>query len=131
MAKPDLGRDESPFGPVFDGAYAPIGFGGAPFGFLSVAFFAASLFARYLVGALAPDGMSFFRRAFVTALAVPILSGIGLLLGLLGSRLGRGRGLAKAGAWLNLVVVVLSLLALAAFYRIMPDNWQPLPIRRQ
>lgn len=127
---------------MIHGEYAPIVVRGRSLGALSLVFFVASLFARYLVAAVAPADMHFFRRAFLTALAVPILAGVGLLLGLVGSRLsghpspshqpgsrGDGRNLARLGMWLNLVVVVLAGLALFAFYRIMPDGWTPLRTR--
>lgn len=122
--------DASPLAAVFQGEYAPIEVRGRWFGWLSLLFFVASLFARFLVAAVAPADLGFFRKAFLTTMSVPILAGIGLLFGLIGSRLGTQKGLARSGLWLNLIVLILSGLAIAAFYAIMPDNWGPLPIRR-
>lgn len=92
--------------------------------------FVAALGARFWVGEVAPPGTGFFRRAFLTSVSVPILSGAGLLVGLIGMRLGgRGATLARLGMWLNLIVVVLGSLLLAAFFWIFPNNWSPIPVR--
>jgi hypothetical protein len=122
--------EANPLAAVFQGEYAPIEVRGRAFGWLSLVFFVTSLFARFLVAALAPADLGFFRKAFLTSMSVPILAAIGLLCGLIGSRLGTQQGIARAGLWLNLVVLVLSGLAIAAFYSIMPDTWGPIPIRR-
>lgn len=87
---------------------------------LSLAFFIAALGARYLVQFL-PQGRGFFYRPVLTAFSVPVLAGLGLLLGLVGLRNPSTRGVARVAVFLNLIVLVLSALAIAAFYRIMPD----------
>jgi hypothetical protein len=84
----------------------------------SLACFAASLGARFLVKIL-PFGVPFFGRAFLSALAVLVLSGLGLLFGLLGLRNPEGRGIARIGVFLNATVLVLGTLGMAWFYRIL------------
>lgn len=86
----------------------------------SLACFAASLIARFLVRLL-PAGSSFFGRVFLPGIAVFALASLGLLCGLLGLRKTHGRGLAKMGIFLNSTVLALSLLAAAAFFYILPD----------
>lgn len=81
--------------------------------------FAASLGARFLVKLL-PAGDSFFGRVFLPGFAVFALAGLGLLFGLLGLRKPQGRGLAKAGVFLNVTVLVLGALAVVVFFRILP-----------
>ena len=85
----------------------------------SLACFAASLGARFLVKLL-PAGSAFgFGRAFLSALAVLVLAGLGLAFGLLGLRRPEGRGIAKIGVFLNATVLVLGTLAVAVFFRIL------------
>jgi hypothetical protein len=84
----------------------------------SLACFAASLGARFLVKLL-PFGSLFFGRAFLSALAVPVLAALGLLFGLLGLRNPEGRGIARIGVFLNATVLVLGALGIAWFYRIL------------
>lgn len=129
MARSDDSLEPSPFATTFRDEYAPVALRGGSLGLLSLLFFFASLFARFVVSAVAPDGVGYFRRAFLSAMLVPILAGIGLLFGLIGARLSGGGGLARTATWLNLVVVVLGCLALAAFYWILPDNWTPIQTR--
>jgi hypothetical protein len=119
--------DGSPLAQAFRDEYAPLAVRGGWLGGLSMLLFVAAVGARFWVGAVAPAGTGFFRRAFLTSVAVPIISGIGLLIGLVGMRLGgRGATLARLGVWLNLVVVVLGSLLLAAFFWIFPNNWSPI-----
>ncbi|HVG08366.1 MAG TPA: hypothetical protein VNM67_11720 [Thermoanaerobaculia bacterium] len=87
---------------------------------LSLVFFIAALGARFLVRLL-PQGRGFFYRPVLTAFSVPVLAGIGLLAGLAGLRNPATRGVARIAVFLNLIVLVLSALALAAFFYIMPD----------
>jgi hypothetical protein len=87
---------------------------------LSLVFFIAALGARFVVRFL-PQGRGFFYRPVLTAFSVPVLAGIGLLLGLVALRNPATRGVARVAVFLNLVVLVLSALALAAFFYIMPD----------
>ncbi len=87
---------------------------------VSLAFFAASLGARFLVKLL-PIASSFFSRVFLPGIAVFTLAGLGLLCGLIGLRKAHGRGLAKVGVFLNATVLALTALAAAAFFYILPD----------
>jgi hypothetical protein len=85
----------------------------------SLACFAAALGARFLVRLL-PIGDSRFGHVFLPGLAVFALAGLGLLFGLLGLRTPHGRGLPKMGMLLNVIVLVLSGLAVAAYVYILP-----------
>jgi len=85
----------------------------------SLAFFAASLAARFLVRLL-PAGHSYFGRVFLPGIAVLVLAALGLLCGLLGLRKTRSRGIAKVGVFLNATVLVLATLAVIVFFRLMP-----------
>lgn len=87
---------------------------------LSLVFFLAALGSRYLVRFL-PSGRGYLYRPVLAAFLVPLLAGIGLLLGLVGLRRPATRGVARVAVFLNAVVLVLSALALAAFFYIMPD----------
>jgi hypothetical protein len=87
---------------------------------LSLVFFAAALGARFLV-ALLPRGHGIFYRPILTALSVPVLATIGLLFGLVGLRRPATRGVARIAVLLNLIVLGLSALLIAAFYYILPD----------
>jgi hypothetical protein len=86
----------------------------------SLACFAAALGARFLVRLL-PVGNAYFGRVFLPGFAVFALAGLGLLFGLLGLRTPHGRGMAKMGVLLNVIVLVLSGLAVAAFFYILPE----------
>jgi hypothetical protein len=86
---------------------------------LSLIFFIAALGARFLVQFL-PQGRGFFYRPVLTAFSVPVLAGIGLLFGLVGLRNPATRGVARVAVFLNLIVLVLSALAIAAFFYILP-----------
>lgn len=87
---------------------------------LSLVFFIAALGARFLVRLL-PQGRGIFYRPVLTAFSVPVFAGLGLLFGLIGLRNPVTRAVARIAVFLNLIVLVLSALALAAFYWIMPD----------
>jgi hypothetical protein len=87
---------------------------------LSLVFFAAALGARYLVRLL-PSGRGIFYRPVLTAFSVPVLAALGLLFGLVGLRRPATRSIARVAVFLNGIVLVLSLLALAAFFYILPD----------
>jgi hypothetical protein len=87
---------------------------------LSLVFFLAALGSRYLVRFL-PSGRGFFYRPVLSAFMVPVLAGIGLLLGLAGLRRPSTRGVARVAVFLNAIVLVLSALALAVFFYILPD----------
>jgi hypothetical protein len=87
---------------------------------LSLVFFIAALGARFLIRFL-PQGRGFFYRPVLTAFSVPVFAGLGLLVGLVGLRNPATRAVARIAVFLNLIVLVLSALALAAFFYIMPD----------
>jgi hypothetical protein len=87
---------------------------------LSLIFFLASLGSRFLVRFL-PSGRGFFYRPVLSAFMVPVLAGIGLLLGLAGLRRPSTRGVARVAVFLNAIVLVLSALGLAVFFYILPD----------
>jgi hypothetical protein len=87
---------------------------------VSLVFFAAALGARFLVAFL-PSGRGLFYRPVLTAFSVPLLAGIGLLFGLVGLRRPATRGMARVAVLLNLIVLGLSALALAAFFYILPE----------
>ena len=88
---------------------------------LSLIFFAAAVGARFLT-ALIPRELlvGVIWRPVLTAFAVPLLATIGLLFALLGLRRPEGRGAAKIALFLNATVLLLSGVALWAFFRIMP-----------
>lgn len=88
---------------------------------LSLVFFAAALGARFLT-ALVPRELiaGLIWRPILTAFAVPLLAAFGLLFALIGLRRPEGRGAAKIALFLNATVLLLSGLALWAFFRIMP-----------
>ena len=87
---------------------------------LSLAFFAAALGSRFLVRFL-PQGRGFFYRPVLTAFLVPALAGLGLLFGLAGLRRPGTRNVARVAVLLNLIVLVLSALALTVYFSITPD----------
>jgi len=87
---------------------------------LSLVFFIAALGARFLVRFL-PQGRGFFYRPVLTAFTVPVLAGLGLLFGLVALRNPATRGVARVAVFLNAIVLVLSALALGAFFYILPD----------
>ncbi len=88
---------------------------------LSLLFFAAAMGARFLT-ALIPRELlrGIIWRPLLTAFAVPLLATLGLLFALIGLRSPEGRGAAKIALFLNATVLVLSGLALWAFFRILP-----------
>ena len=85
---------------------------------LSLVFFIAALGARFLVRFL-PQGRGFFYRSVLTAFSVPVLAGVGLLFGLVALRNPATRGVARVAVFLNTIVLVLGVLAIAAFYYIL------------
>ena len=106
--------------PPPDDEYATVQVGGG-LGVLSLLFFVLSLGSRFLVELLPRDWRPFPWRILLPALGVPVLAGIGLVFGLLGLRTQRGRGFAKVGVFLNAVAIALSVLAILAFFWILPD----------
>jgi hypothetical protein len=87
---------------------------------LSLVFFIGALGTRFLVRFL-PQGRGFFYRPVLTAFSVPVLAGLGLLFGLIALRNPVTRSVARVAVFLNLIVLILSALAIAAFYYILPD----------
>ena len=88
---------------------------------LSLVFFAAAMGARFLT-ALVPRELiaGIIWRPVLTAFTVPLLATIGLLCALIGLRRPEGRGAAKIALFLNATVLLLSGLALWAFFWILP-----------
>jgi hypothetical protein len=88
---------------------------------LSLVFFAAALGARFLT-ALVPRELlaGVIWRPVLTAFSVPLLATVGLLFALIGLRNPAARGASKIALFLNATVLVLSGVALWAFFRIMP-----------
>lgn len=86
---------------------------------LSLVFFIAALGARYLVQFL-PQGRGFFYRPVLTAFSVPVLAGIGLLFGLVALHNPATRSVGRIAVFLNLIVLVLSAIAIVIFFRILP-----------
>ena len=109
-------HDESP--DPFGGEYAVIALPDA-WHVLSLVCFVAALGARFLI-ALLPQGRGFFYRPVLPAFSVPVIATIGLLFGLLALRRSETRGTAKIALALNGIVLVLSGLAIAAFFYILP-----------
>ena len=101
--------------------YAVVQAGGGC-GLVSLAFFGLALGSRFLVD-LVPDEWfpSRWWRLLAPGIAVPLLAGIGLLAGLGGLRSERARSFSRVGVFLNIVALALSLLAIAAFFWILPD----------
>jgi fumarate reductase subunit C len=88
---------------------------------LSLLCFLASLGARF-VAYLMPAGLrGFFYRPVLAALLVPAFAGLGMLFGLIALRKPETRGMARIALGLNGIVLVLSGIALAAFFYILPD----------
>lgn len=88
---------------------------------LSLLFFTAAMGARFLT-ALIPRELlrGIIWRPVLTAYLVPLLALLGVLFALIGLRRPEGRGAAKIALFLNATVLLLSSLALWAFFRIMP-----------
>lgn len=89
---------------------------------VSLLFFLAALCARFLT-AMVPRELirGIIYRPVLTAMAVPLLAAIGVLCAVKGLRNAEARGTAKVALLLNGIVLVLSAVALAAFFYIMPD----------
>lgn len=88
---------------------------------LSLLFFAAAMGARFLT-ALIPRELlvGIIWRPVLTAYSVPLFATLGLLCALIGLRRPEGRAAAKIALFLNATVLLLSGVALWAFFRIMP-----------
>lgn len=107
---------------ALDGAYGLVG---SPGGFhvLSLVFFVAALGARFITPLLPRDLVrAMFRfRPMATAFLVPAFAALGVLCALVALRKPETRATAKIALGLNVVVLLLSGLALWAFFRILPD----------
>jgi len=82
---------------------------------LSLAFFVAALAARFVVKLI-----PMVRGPMVPGLAVLVLAALGMVFGLIGLRSPQGRSAARIALFLNATVLGLGILALAAFYYILP-----------
>jgi hypothetical protein len=89
---------------------------------VSLLFFLAALCARFLT-AMVPRELirGIIYRPVLTAMAVPLLAAIGVLCALVGLRNPEARGASRVALLLNGIVLVLSVLALGAYFYIMPD----------
>ena len=103
-----------------DDEYAPLDLG-VGLHVVSLLFFCGALASRHLVALLPAEYQRFPTGIFLTALGVPAMSGVGLLVGLVGLRRRDGGGLAKIAVFLNATALVLSGLAILAFFLILPD----------
>ena len=104
---------------LLDDEYAALKLGaGLPA--LSLACFAAALGARFLVSWLPVEALGYPWRLLLPALAVPALSALGLLFGLVGLRHRESRGLARVGVFVNAVALGLSGLCAWAIFYILP-----------
>jgi hypothetical protein len=107
---------------ALDGAYGLVS---SPGGFhvLSLLCFLAALGARFITALLPGDLVrELFRfRSTATAFLVPAFAVLGLLCGLVALRKPETRATAKIALGLNAVVLLLSALALWAFFRILPE----------
>ena len=106
-----------PARPVADEYEGISGFALAPL--LSLACFAAALGSRFLV-ALLPAELRPLPPMFLSALAAPALALLGLLFALLARRSPSSRKIARVGLMANGLVLLLSLLLIAAFFVIYP-----------
>jgi hypothetical protein len=88
---------------------------------LSLLCFLGALAARYLADVLPAGWRLSYPRFLVSVILVLLLSGLGLLLGLLGLRAPRSRGMARIAALLNGIALALGLLGVAAVSYILPD----------
>lgn len=104
----------------FGGEYGTITLSGA-WHVLSLVFFVGALGARFLTALVPREALTgVIWRPVLTAFSVPLLAALGLLFALVGLRNPAGRGAAKIALFLNAVVLVLSGLALWAFFYILP-----------
>lgn len=112
-------HDPSPDLSVSDGEYGVVRIPDA-WHVASLACFVAALGARFVVG-LIPRAWSLpISRLLLPGLAVLVLASLGIAFGLLGLRSSRGRETARVAIFLNASVLVLALLAAAAFFYILP-----------
>jgi len=88
---------------------------------VSLLFFAAALGARFLTALIPRELLAgIIWRPVLTAFSVPLLATIGLLFALLGLRRPEGRSASRIALFLNATVLLLSGVALWAFFRILP-----------
>jgi len=85
---------------------------------LSLLFFAAALGSRLFVSLL-PRELLPFPRPLLTAMVVPVFALLGLVCGVLGKRNRQAAATARLGIFFNTVTLVLSFLALVAYWVIM------------
>lgn len=89
----------------------------------SLACFVAALGARFLVGmVLKVWDLSYLpvNRFLLPGIAVLLFAGLGVVFGVVGLKSPRGREAARVAIFLNTTVLVLALLAAAAFFKILP-----------
>ncbi|HKV10757.1 MAG TPA: hypothetical protein VJ725_21630 [Thermoanaerobaculia bacterium] len=86
----------------------------------SLACFTAALGARFLVKLMPVQWMP-LPKPLMPAVAVLLLAGVGLALGVMGLKSPRTRGAARVAVFLNATVLALGGLAAGAFFYILPD----------
>jgi hypothetical protein len=112
--------DHEPGSDPFGGEYGAVT---APGGFhvLSLLCFLAALGARFITPLFPDDLRRMLSRPILTALLVLGFSALGVLLGLIALRRPETRGTARIALGLNLIVLLLSGVAVWFVFRIMPD----------
>jgi hypothetical protein len=105
--------------PDFDGEYGAVRLPEA-WHVLSLLCFAGALGSRFLVTLLPEVLRSMVYRPFLPGIVALWLAAVGLVLGLMGLRVPAGRSTARVAVFLNAIVLVLCLLAGAAFAYISP-----------
>jgi hypothetical protein len=108
--------EPSPFG---DGEYAVLKVPDV-WHVVSLLLFAASMGSRFLVSLFPRELIHPYARPILAAYAVPFLAAIGLLCAVAGLSRPESRSMARIAAFLNGVVLVLGLAALAVFRAILP-----------
>lgn len=121
-ASTEVERHHEPLSELQDGAYGVVSSPGG-FHILSLLFFVAALGARFITPLLPRELVrSVFRfRPMATAFLVPAFAALGMLCALVALRNPETRAIGRIALGLNGIVLLLSALALWAFFRILPD----------
>lgn len=106
---------EEPLPPEATGEYSTLTLGSS-WGAVSLLFFVLAITSRQLVRLLPPELHGWNIMPPVAVLAVPPLSLVGLLLGVIGLKREGRRGLALLGTGLNGIVFLLSVALLLGFW---------------
>ena len=115
-----MSKDDFSDGPdIADGEYGVIRIPDA-WHVLSLLCFLVAMGARFLIALIPAEVHTVLYRPILTAVTVPAVALIGVFFGLLGLRNPAGRSTARVALFLNGVVLVIGVLAIAVFYWIMP-----------